>query len=295
LDIEELRTLVTIADTGSLAGAARRLGHPKSTVAKRVAQLERRLDTRLLERGPRAIRLTDECARLLEPARDIIARADELWLIVRHPSDHVSGPLRISVPTLLGSTLFPPVLARFVSSYPSVDLSVTAEDRYVDLVADGYDCAIRLGPGHDPDVTRRRLGASSLILVAHPDYAEAADAAHPRQLDALDAIAFEAKAGNTIWNLKRGEEAFSLRPKVRLSFRNLPAIAQMLKTFSAVALLPQFLVEEDIRARRLVRVCPGWQGDQHDISVVFSSRSHMPRRLRVFVDHLAAEFRELGL
>lgn len=295
MELDQLRTFVAVADSGSLAGAARRLDHPKSTVAKRLGQLERSLGVRLLERGRRAVRLTDEGRDILGPARSLLVNAEEVEAAARLKAGSLVGRIRVSVPTLLGQTILPQMLGRFAGQNRAISLNVVAEDRYVDVVADGYDCAIRLGEGNDVTLTRRKLAQSTLILVAASQYAEAANIDHPRSIEELETIGFQPRSSHHIWPLRNGSETFELRPNCRLSIGSLPAIVSILEGYPAVAILPRFLVREKLRTGEFLRVCPGWQGECHDISVVFSTKDNMPPRIRAFVEHLVSEFKSLEL
>ena len=295
MDLDQLRTFVAIADCGSFAAAARRLDNPKSTVAKRLGQLEHSLGVRLTERGRRTIRLTDEGRDVLGPARNVLANAEEVEAAARLKAGSLVGRIRVSVPTLLGQTILPPMLGKFAREHPAINLNVVAEDRYVDVVADGYDCAIRLGMGTDGTLMRRKLAQSTLILVAPAHYVEAANIEHPRSIEKLEAIGFEPRSSLHLWPLSKGSETFELKPNCRLSIGNLPAIVSMMESHGAVALLPEFLVREQLSNGKYVRVCPDWRGERHDACVVFSSKDNMPPRIRAFVEHLAHEFGGLDL
>ena len=295
MDIEQLRSFVAVADSGSLAGAARRLDHPKSTVAKRIGQLERSLAMTLIERGRRGVSITDEGHGLLGPAREVIEKADEVEAAARAKAGVLAGRIRLSVPTLLGQTMLPAMLGRFAEANPAVSLEIIAEDRYIDVGAEGYDCAVRLGPGTDSSLLRRKLGESTLALVAHRDYAEALRCSHPSDIERLETIGFAARQSDEVWMLRCGTRAFKLRPRSRLSVTSLPAILNLLHSYRAVALLPTFLLQRRPNAGVLARVCPDWQGDSHDITVVFPAKAYMPPRLRAFVDHLVREFKGQSL
>lgn len=295
MDLDQLRTFVAVADCGSFAAAARRLDNPKSTVAKRLGQLEQSLSVRLVERGRRAVRLTDEGRDILGPARNVLANAEEVEAAARLKTGSLVGRIRVSVPTLLGQTILPAMLGKFAREHPAISLDVVAEDRYVDVVADGYDCAVRLGTGADGTLIRKKLAQSTLILVAPAHYLEAASIEHPRWIEKLETIGFEPRSSQHLWPLSNGSETFELKPNCRLSIGSLPAIVGVMESHAAVALLPEFLVREQLNSGKHVRVCPDWRGERCDISVVFSSKDNMPPRIRAFVDHLAHAFGGLDL
>ena len=294
MDLEQLRTFVAVADCGSFAAAANRLGHPKSTVAKRIGQLERSLEITLLERGQRTMRLTNEGNDLLNPARDLLSNAEEVREAARTKAGRLAGSIRISVPTLLGQTVMPSVLGRFAEQHPAVNLGVVADDRYVDVVADGYDCAVRVGPGTDSTLIRRKLSHSTLILVASKLYVDAGGIGHPKAVENLRTIGFAPGSASETWTLSRGLTKVEVKTAPRLSFRSLPAIVALLDMYPAVALLPTFLVCQKVLDGELIRVCPEWQGECHDISLVYPKKERMPPRVRALIEHLAVEFSELA-
>jgi LysR family transcriptional regulator, regulator for bpeEF and oprC len=289
LDLLQLDALIAVADCGSLAKAARRTGHPKSTLSKRLEQLENTLGVRVLERAQRAVRLNDDGAALVAEARTLIEQARSIEAGMKDRSGRLDGRIRISVPVLLGQTLLPPILGRFASNHPLVDIEVVPEDRYVDLVSDGFDCAIRLGPGRDGDLIRRKLAQSALVMVAPASYREALVLRQPAEIAGLETIGFGSSAQPEVWNLYRGTETVSVVPQSRLRLANLPAILAALAGYDAIALLPHFLVSSRLASGELVRVCPDWLGDRYDIAVVFPSRRYVPARVRALIEMLVEE------
>ena len=295
LDLTQLAALVAIAEHGSLAEAARRTSNPKSTISKRLEQLENALGIRLVERTQRTVRLSDDGVALVSQARALIADAQSIEAGMKDRSGRLEGRIRLSVPVLLGQTLLPPILGRFASLHPLVEIEVVPEDRYVDLVAEGLDCAIRLGAGQDGQLIQRKLAQSTLLLVAPSRYGEAQAVKTPAEIEHLQTIGFGVAASPEMWSLHRGTYTVELRPSSRLRFAGLPAIVSALEVYDAVALLPGFLVDGALRSGELIRVCPDWHGDRHDIAIVFPSRRHLPARVRALVDALVREFAETEL
>lgn len=290
LSFDRLATLVALGKSGSISGAARRTGRPKSTVAGHLDQLEAKLQVRLVERSARSVRLTLEGEALAREAQYLLDRADELAAGVKGSFARIEGLITLSVPILLGQTLLPHMLARFMDDNDGIKLQVAVEDRLVDPVSDGVDVAIRLGSGGNPWLTRRKLGESVLVPVASPRLDGARDVTHPKQLADLPVIGFGLKGEVEKWQFTSGTDplSVSLHPDLRMT--SLPAILATLNHMSAIALLPEFIVRDAISEGRLLRLCPNWEGERHDICAVFPTRRLLPARVRALVEHLATSF-----
>ena len=286
MDLVGLEAFVAIADWGSFSEAARRTGVPKSSLSRRLAELERALDARLLDRSRSAVRLTEEGEALLAPAKALLESAADIEGRLKSRADEAAGRLRVSAPNLLGQTALADIAARFARENPSVSLEIASTDRYVDLIAEGFDCAIRTSDPKNPDLICRKIFSSDLVLVARPAYAAALGATTPDELAALDRLEFSRNADRR-WTLRRDAEVRRLQNEGRLRFDSLIALRRAALAMDAVALLPEFLVSADLESGRLMRVLPEWSGDTHDVFVVFPSRAYMPARLRRFIDLLA--------
>ena len=290
MDLLGLEAFIAIVEWGSVSEAARRTGHPKSTLSRRLAELERGLSARLLERSRSAVRLTEEGRTLLNPAKALLDEAASLKDLMRGRSGGASGRLRVSAPNLLGQTALADIAARYCAAHPQVALEVSLSDRYVDLVADGFDCALRTAHQKDPDLISRKIFSSDLILVARRGFQKALAAEDPAGLASLASLAFLSSGERESWTLRNGARTERLRPACAIAADSLPMIRRVLDGVDAVALLPHFLVEDGLRDGSLIRVCPEWRGATHDVFVVFSSKRHMPQRLRDFIDMTAAHF-----
>src|SRR5688572_11478940 len=180
MDIEELRTFVEVADAGGVSAAALRLGVSKSIVSRRLFRLEEELGAQLLARTTRGAALTEAGATFRDYAARVCAEIDIARETVR-PTGDLQGRLRIAAPLSFGPTHFALVLAEMAKRHPQLHIQTCYSDRFVDLVAEGYDCAIRVGHLPDSNLVARRVGPIFGRLVASPAYIAAQGA--PRTLD----------------------------------------------------------------------------------------------------------------
>jgi DNA-binding transcriptional LysR family regulator len=289
---------VAVARLGSFAGAAATLGISASYASKLITRLERRLQARLLHRTTRAVtpttigeRFLDECAHALE----LLARAEQA-VIAKQSVPH--GRLRVSVPTGLGHEWLSTAIAQFVLDHPQVQLDAAYLDRYVDLVAEGFDVAVRVGVLRDSSLIARRLADVRMSLVASPSFF----ASHPpidrlESLHELPCLVYASDRADMTWTLECEGERRSIAlhgPMVTNSGRALvDAAAQGL----GIAFVPDFHCARRLAAGELVRVLPHWQ-DDIPIHAVYPSAQLVPLKVRAFIDHLVAALRDppwLGL
>jgi DNA-binding transcriptional LysR family regulator len=169
-DLTDIETFVSVARSGSFAGAARNLGLSPAMVGRRIQALENRHGVRLIERTTRAQRLTEMGENFLGRAETLLEAAGELDELTRSTAGSLSGRLRISGPTTLGIKRLPPILAGFTERHPYIVIEMVLSDRRVDLIADGFDLAVRIGELRDSTMVARRVGTYRFAVCASPDY-----------------------------------------------------------------------------------------------------------------------------
>ena len=291
LDIEALESIVAVARAGSISAAARIMGQPKQSVSRRLLALEAQLGVRLLERTTRALHLTAEGHALCDRAERILADLTETQQVIAERAHEPEGPLRVSGPMLLGQTLLGTVVAEYCTRYPKVDLDVELSDRKVDLVEEGIDVAIRVGPVLDTSLIARLLATSELILVASPSYlASHGTPVEPSDLRNHSAVVAPSRSVAPDWLLERGRQrvASSARRCCRVS--SLKLAVDVVAAGTGIAMVPAFMTSTGIERGDLVRVLSDWHGGVSEINVVHVSRRLVAPRLRVFIDVLVEKF-----
>jgi len=282
MDIEALETFVEVADAGGLSAAALRLGVSKSIVSRRLVKLEADLGVQLLVRSTRGAALTeagstfrDHAARVceeIEAARDAILPAGEL-----------RGRLRVAAPLSFGPAHFAPALAEMARRHPLLHIQTSYSDRFVDLIAEGYDCAIRVGYLPDSNLIARGIGTLHGKLVASPAYLKAHGAPEtPEQL-----LTHEALMQNTeAWQLMDGDKVITVRPQGRFKADNGLALVAAAVAGLGIAYLPDWLIHEHVASGALVPIMPRHLPPPAGAYVISPPGQRPTRKIRVLTELL---------
>lgn len=282
MNIEELRTFVEVADAGGVTPAARRLGISKSIVSRRLARLEEDLGIQLLARTTRGAALTEAGATFRDHAAKICAEID----IAREailPAGDLRGRLRIAAPLSFGPTHLAPVFAELARRHPHLHVHACYTDRFVDIIAEGYDCAVRIGYLEDSNLLARRVGPILGKLVASPDYIEAHGAPETAgEIQHHQAL----MQGTETWQFMDGEEVVTIRPHGRFKGDNGTALVSAALAGLGIACLPEGLVDEHIASGALVQIMTHQPIRPAGMFVVRPPGQHPSRKIRVLTDML---------
>jgi DNA-binding transcriptional LysR family regulator len=286
VEIEDIQAFVEVANSGGLSPAARRLGVSKSIVSRRIARLEKSLRTRLLSRTTRGAALTEAGATFREHAMRIAAEADAARDAISEDGI-VRGRLRVSAPLSFGPTHFAPVLAELARRYPELEIQSSYSDRVVDLVAEGFDAAIRLGILEDSELVARRIAGFGGRLVASPTYLEKRGAPRtPADLAAHDTI----NRINDEWPLQHDGHVITVHPRARFTADSGAALVPAALAGLGIALLPDFLIADHVASGELVVVLPDYPMPEAGVYVVRPPGGGTPCKVRVLIDILAEKF-----
>lgn len=259
---DELATLLALHEQGSFAAAGRQLQRHPTVLSKRLGALEQRLGIRLVERTTRQLRFTDEGERLVTRVREanrLIAEAEQE---AAEGAAAVRGRLRLALPAAMGRRWLSGMLADFVLAYPQVTVEAEYADRFVDLVGEGFDAAIRIGELADNRLVATRLCDHLRILCASPQYlARAGEPESPAQLSQHNCLGFSGLRSFPEWRLTRGNEGVSVKISGSLRANDNEALLEAARRGVGILAGGDWLMVEDIAAGRLVRVLPQWQLD----------------------------------
>lgn len=282
--IELLQTFVLIVDAGSLSGAAARLGTTQPTVSRRLQQLERVLGLRLLRRSTHAMTLTDCGQRCYEHARTLLERWDAIESDLRGEQNLPRGTLRVMVPHAFGQQQLMPALVEFLNRNPQVSVEWLLQDRMPDFVAEGIDCAIRVGRVDDPGLVAIRLAEVPRIVVAAPGlWGEGEAPATPQALEALPWLALGTFYRDSVdlTHSASGEAArVPIRP--RLVTDSLYALRHAILARAGAGVVSAWLVADDLAEGRLVQLASDWAAAPLPVHLVHPPSRLPPARLRVF-------------
>jgi DNA-binding transcriptional LysR family regulator len=289
MDVEpnDLLLFARIVEAGSFSRAAQRVDLPKSTVSRRIALLETRLGERLLQRTTRKLVVTEFGASLLEHARKVAEEVEAAGAMVQHRQLEPSGRLRVSMPADLANLGLKDVIARFLLRYPAVKLELDLSPRRVDLVAENFDIAIRMGDlPDDASLNARRISTDHFGLYAAPSYIAARGLPeHPDDLLGHDLLCLLSRGGGGVpWTLTRGKQHWQRELTPRLAANSPDLLTRMACAGAGIAVSSALFAEPWLRKGELVRVLPEWELPAATGWAVFPGRRLMPAKTRAFLD-----------
>ena len=287
MDLGLLADFNLVAAEGGFGKASRTSGRPKATLSRRVMALEKNLGVRLFERGARELKLTEDGRALHERTSPLLAEIVEAGQCLTEGSLRPRGRLKASVPLLIGQTMLGRLAADFCRRYPEVELEVIAEDRYVDLVEEGYDVVVRVNPRADASLVGRRVGRETLVVVAPSDM--------PRPRPARDGAPRRVPAVAMIHLVDTGPwkvtDRLAIVPDVRVRLSSLLMVRDAVIAGAGVALLPRAVVEDAAANGRLAI----WSTVPHRTSelwVLHASRRLVSTKVTAFADFLVEALRQ---
>ncbi|MFT3710280.1 MAG: LysR family transcriptional regulator [Archangium sp.] len=297
-----METLATIeafvrsAETASFSAAARKLAITPAAVSKSVAKLEDSLGVRLFQRTTRKITLTEAGEQFLANASKGLTTLHEAFAAASGQREEPTGTLRVSLAPSFGRQYVLPVLTPYLAKCPKVTPEFHFENRQVDLISEGYDVAVGAGLELSSGLVARELARIHIIAVSSKAYVKKHGAPkHPRELEEHQIVAFRSpRTGKRrAWSLRnqRAQEVL-VDPKPRVMLGEVEAMESAVIAGAGIALLPTSEVLDELERGTLVRVLPDWYGDGGPLLIYFSSARLLPMRTRVFVDLVAARFKD---
>ena len=295
--MQDLRTLaifVKVAERRSFVRAASDLGITQSGVSNAISRLEQQVGTRLLARTTRRVSLTDHGVAYFERCRRALAELEEAELVLKDSQLEPSGNLRIDMPVSFDRLKVVPLLGPFQAKYPNIKLRVTFTDRYIDLIEEGVDVCMRLGPLHDSSLIARRLSGAGFKIVGSPRYF--AKFAKPRRIEDLTdhnclAFTFRETRLARAWRFMQERVEKSLTPKGNMSFSDGAAACDAACAGYGLAQLQDYFADTAIAQGKLVSVLDRFKPKIEPIWLVYPQTRHLTPTVRAFVDFMAAQFR----
>ncbi len=291
--LDELDVLVAIVDTGSLAGAARRLKRSPPAVTRMLAGLEARLGIRLVERTTRRLAPTDAGLVLVEQARRILADYDGAVSIAADAP--LRGTLRITAPVVFGRRHVTPVVLSFLAAHPGIDVDLMLHDRNLDLIEERLHAAVRIGLLESTGLVVRKVGVVRRVLVAAPEYLESHGVpAHPTDLASHQIVMSGAVSFSADWSFGDGPRTVGVRVSPRIRFNEVEAALQAARAGFGITRALSYQVRDDVAAGRLVRILAAHEPAPLPVHIVLPSGRVLASKVRAFVDHAVESFGRLG-
>ncbi|TIV22506.1 MAG: LysR family transcriptional regulator [Mesorhizobium sp.] len=279
-----MQVFVAVVTEESFTAAADRLETDKARVSRIVQRIEEKLGARLLNRSTRRLSVTEVGRDYFERASSILAAAEAAQAAVAQQSQEPKGRLKITATPEFGTTRVDNWIAAYLSKWPKVTVEAVYSIRFVDIIHEGIDVAIRIGTLQDSDLSARKLGEITYGLYAAPGYLK--DAATLRTVDDLKRhdLIMKTSSGRASWTLVNGQATEKVSQAPRCAIDNIVAAKNLTVFGLGVAQLPQFMAEPHVAEGSLVRVLPGWASIPMPVHAVFASTRYMDPKVRGFVD-----------
>lgn len=298
LDLNALMLYHDVVNAQSITRAAQRSGRPKSTISRKLAQLEQQLGATLLKKGPRRLTTTDIGAVLFEHCQRLAAEIEDAGLSADEMQQGLRGTLRVSMPVDFGVAWLSKAIGEFAVEYPEINLEIDVNSHHVDLVEESYDVAILLGPLRSSRMVYRPLATIPRGVYGSPAYL--LRRGHPASIEEFrqhDCIVTEQQRGEGMWTLRSGSGQRHVDVTGRVTVNNIAVARDLAVAGVGLAILPYALCRNDIHAGRLVHVLTDWECPPVRASALMLGRKRMPHKTRVFLDfisaHLAGNSRRL--
>lgn len=288
IDLLDVLAFVRVVETGAFARAAERMGMSKSILSRRVARLEQRLGAKLLARSAQGATPTDVGQAYFERAANVLAELDAAQEVVADAVTQIAGPIRITAPLSFGTMHLAPALAEFAQLHPKVELDVTLEDKVTDLVAGGFDLAVRIGNLADSSLIARRIAPVRRTLLASPAYlAQRGQPEHPRDIGQHDVLLY---TYDEKWRFRIGNRWDHVRGQPRLRANNGELLREAACAGLGICILPSFIAAPAIETGQLEVLLRDFPLEEGALHAVMPPGRATTARVRALVDHLVARF-----
>jgi DNA-binding transcriptional LysR family regulator len=289
MKFDGVAAFVATAEAGSISAAARRIGQAKSVVSERLAELERALGTRLVQRTTRRLSLTENGHTFLPRAQRIMREATEASAELAERRGTLAGPLRLSAPVGFGMLHLTPALTSFLDSHREIDLTLELDDRFVDVASDGFDAVLRHGPVGDTRLIANRLARSRRLLVASPAYLDAHGT--PKTAAAIEthrAILYTNR--NADWRFATPEGWMVVRPRAAFKVNNGIVMCDAAVAGLGIALLPSFFVHAHLQSGALVPIDVGMEAEGAELFIAHLRDHSASAKIHALTESLRQSF-----
>lgn len=290
IEFDQITAFLATVDHQGFTAAGKAIGRDGSILSRRVTALEKRLGVRLLERTTRRLALTEAGEQLHRRMSVTMQTIAEIERDAADAATIVHGTLRIALPATFGRMWIAPIIPEFLKAHPGIRIETAYEDRYVDLVAESFDVAVRIGSLADSRLIARTIAPDRRILCAAPRYlATHGEPATPSDLSRHACLGFGRPASHPAWHLRNGQKTAAVRVSGPLVTDDAYSLVQAAVAGIGIALVSDWLAAPELGNGKLVAVLPDWTIDSQDgVHIVHASANLVPAKTRAFADWLAA-------
>jgi DNA-binding transcriptional LysR family regulator len=290
--IQAIKLFVRVVDLGSFSKAAAELGIGQPAATKQVSRMEAQLGARLLHRSTQGVTPTEIGLLYYDKCKLIAHHVQEAESVAALMQTQLQGALRINTSVAFGRRVLAPLVMQFMRMNPQVRIDLNCEDRYVNMIEQGVDVAVRMGPLADSTLGARYLGLNPWVVVASPDYlARQGTPQAPQELAAHQALIYSSVQGDARWHFNQADgQTLSVAVRGHLRSNNLSSLMEAARQGFGVAALPRYVAHTSIANGSLVSVLDAWQLPQQEIHAVFPSPRMVPVKVTQFIAWLQGQF-----
>lgn len=287
---ETMRVYIRVSELASFSKAAESLGLPKATVSTAVQQLEAQLGTRLLHRTTRQVQMTQDGQIYFERCKDLLSDVEEIESLFKKDARNISGRLRVDMPNGVAKNLVLPKLNEFFKKYPGIEVELSSTDRRVDLIAEGFDCVIRVGNLVDSGLIARNLGKLSIINCVSPAYIK--EYGEPKTVADLAShylVHYSTALGAKPEGFEYfdGEAYTSVQMKGRITVNNSEAYTAACLAGFGIVQVPAIGMKSHLENKTIVQVLKNLKAEAMPVSIIYPHRRNLSKRVQVFMDWIA--------
>lgn len=296
-DTESLALFIKVVEAGSFAKVSREHHVPKASLSRRISQLEQFYGLQLLIRNTRHIQLTEVGKEIYQRAQSIIALLNETQSSASQTKEKPKGLLRVTAGVEYGLSVISPLVNQFLFKYPEVDVELDLTGRRVDLIYEGFDLGVRIGPLEDSSLSMRKIGSFRYGLFCSPkmnskiENSETFKSLTIEKLRKVPTLGFTRLGNKKTWTLinKMDERTIEIRP--RLSSNNYWALLNAAESGLGVAFMPTFLAKKSLNKGLIQQVLPSWSSEEIPVHFIYPSQRYLTSKVRSFIDFAIEELR----
>jgi DNA-binding transcriptional LysR family regulator len=292
--IQDIAAFVVSVKAGTYTAAAKSLGKTRSAIGKSVTRLENQLNVRLLNRSTRGLSLTDDGQALFERCQIILDDLENVNLVMDQRSQTPSGNLKITAPLAFGKRHVMPHVNQFLKRYPNVNANLSLTDRFVDVIEEGFDIAIRVGHAEeDSRIITRTIFKQLMITCASPEYiSQHGNPTHPSELERFNTIFFQNNMKNRVWRYHEHGKEIQFNSPNKLIIDDTESILDAALAGFGIAHLPQYIANEALSSGQLVEILEDFKAPSEPIRLTYPSKRHLSPKIRQFIDFLVDQLAE---
>lgn len=281
-----MSSFIAVVEEGNFTAAARRIGKTTALVSTHISQLEELLGVRLVTRSTRSIKLTSTGLSYYDEAKRLLDDIASLEAKVRQENESLIGEIRISAPTTFGELVLAPLFAQIIEDNPKLQIDLSLNDRFVDIVAEGFDMAIRIGQLEDSALIARKISTTKMLTCASPAFIDKYGVPEtPEKLQQLPCI-YDTNARSSYWTYSNAQQTFNVKPKTRMKVNSAVAAGKLAASGLGICSSPCFAVQEQLDQGELITVLEDYNQAEVPVSVIYSHRKHLSAKVSAFLELL---------